>query len=53
MNNFRKLGSDVAKTIKYVATFWNKVNQKYLEIESPKVNIMITGIIIANVCISL
>ena len=29
--------------------FWNKADQKYELIKSPKVNLVVTGIIIANV----
>ena len=48
---FRKLGKDVQETIKYVATFWNAVNLKYSKVESPKIKVIITGLIIAKVTI--
>ncbi|OXU22017.1 hypothetical protein TSAR_008689 [Trichomalopsis sarcophagae] len=42
---YEALGS-VSETIQYVATFWNAVNLKYSVFKKPKVNILLTGIVI-------
>lgn len=47
--NFRYFNSDIAATIRYIATFWNKVDQKYTELDSVDIRLLVTGIIIANV----
>ncbi|KAJ8664960.1 hypothetical protein QAD02_006622 [Eretmocerus hayati] len=45
---FKDLNKDLKKTVEYVATYWNIVDQKYSSLESPKVQIVITGLIIAT-----
>ncbi|XP_008213426.2 venom metalloproteinase 3 [Nasonia vitripennis] len=44
---YEALGS-VSETIQYVATFWNAVNLKYSVFKKPKVNILLTGIVIVK-----
>lgn len=51
LKNFRTLGQDIAETFRYLATFWNAVNLKYIGFSYPEVKILITGIIIAKVLI--
>ncbi|KAJ8669335.1 hypothetical protein QAD02_000594, partial [Eretmocerus hayati] len=45
---FRYHNYNIKETVKYVATFWQKVDQMYAKFDSPKVNIIITGIAIAK-----
>ncbi|XP_016841558.1 venom metalloproteinase 3-like [Nasonia vitripennis] len=45
---FKLLGKDVTRTVRYVATFWNIVDQKYERLETPKVQVIVTGIVIVE-----
>ncbi|OXU28880.1 hypothetical protein TSAR_009569 [Trichomalopsis sarcophagae] len=45
---FKLLGKDVTRTVRYIATFWNIVDQKYERLETPKVQVIVTGIVIVE-----
>ena len=45
----RKLGNDVTETLRYMTILWNAIDQQYARLKSPKIQIVVNGVIIANV----
>ncbi|NP_001155006.1 metalloprotease-like isoform X2 [Nasonia vitripennis] len=45
---FEKLGKDIQKTVKYVATFWSAIDLRYSKLYSPYVKTIGTGIVIVT-----
>nr|B5AJT3.1 RecName: Full=Venom metalloproteinase 2; Short=EpMP2; Flags: Precursor [Eulophus pennicornis]ACF60598.1 metalloproteinase 2 [Eulophus pennicornis] len=43
---FKILNKSYEETIRYLAIFWNAVDMKFKKFETPKINIIITGIIV-------
>ncbi|XP_016837409.1 venom metalloproteinase 3 [Nasonia vitripennis] len=45
---FHLLGENVQETLKYVATFWNAVDMQFSQIDRSKIEITVTGVVIAT-----
>ncbi|KAJ8665239.1 hypothetical protein QAD02_006901 [Eretmocerus hayati] len=45
---FKLFNKDVTEILKYLSIFWNAVNLRYSKLSTPRVNIVITGVIIEH-----
>lgn len=43
------LGENVQETLKYVATYWNAVDMQFGQIDRSKIEITVTGVVVATV----